>query len=128
MDEKTLQKMKKDELLNAYLNLENEYTALEAKNKELKDELTAKEKKQEKQNSLNYFALLKIVENNTTTRLISRTEDGVTVISTQSEDRTKSFKIIIKNEVIVSIYNNLISNNKIKVIYNAWLNKLKIKR
>ena len=128
MDEKTLQKMKKDELLNAYLDLENEYTALEAKNKELKDELTAKEKKQEKQNSLNYFALLKIVENNTTTRLISRTEDGVTVISTQSEDRTKSFKIIIKNEVIVSIYNNLISNNKIKVIYNAWLNKLKIKR
>ena len=128
MDEKTLQKMKKDELLNAYLDLENEYIALEAKNKELKDELTAKEKKQEKQNSLNYFALLKIVENNTTTRLISRTEDGVTVISTQSEDRTKSFKIIIKNEVIVSIYNNLISNNKIKVIYNAWLNKLKIKR
>ena len=128
MDEKELSKMKKDELINAYLNLDEEYVALENKNKELKDALEAKEKTKEKQNSLNYFALLKIIENNTTTRLISRTEENTTVISTQSEDRTRGLRIIIKDNVIVAIYNNLISNNRIKVIYNAWLNKLTIKR
>lgn len=128
MDEKELSKMKKDELINAYLNLDEEYVALENKNKELKDALEAKEKTKEKQNSLNYFALLKIIENNTTTRLISRTEENTTVISTQSEDRTRGLRIIIKDNIIVAIYNNLISNNRIKVIYNAWLNKLTIKR
>jgi hypothetical protein len=128
LTEKELSKMKKDELIQVILNKESEYQALETAHNDLKKEIELKNKKQEKQTSLNYFALLKIIENNTTTRLAYGTENNTSFISSRSDDRTKRFNIIIKDGVIVSIYNNLIPANKIKVIYNAWLNKLTIKK